>query len=444
MAGEVLAALSHALDLVEGQVAGHSERTWLIARRIGQELRLTEPEMESLFFACILKDSGCSTNSARLQRVFGGDEAIAKSRFKFVDWSRQGPLALYAIGSVAPGGTFGEKIRRLTAMVKAPNGLTDEVTADRCTRGAEIALELGFGEDCAEAIRALDEHWDGDGSPKHLVREQIPRLARILCLAQTLEVFATAHGRDAAYRIVRRRRGRWFDPEVVRASLSFRSDQAFWTEHGCARDGQRVALHAPEAAYRREASDTDRICRAFATVVDAKSTFTATHSERVASYAVGIGALVGLNAPELVLLNRAGMLHDIGKLAVPNSILDKPGRLDDDEYLRVKAHPRHSYDILRRIPTFGRVAELASSHHERLDGKGYWRGLGDRELDLATRCLTAADVYDALTADRPYRSAMSHEDALAVMDRDSRSAFDPRCLEALRELHLKPERVQAA
>lgn len=134
-------------------------------------------------------------------------------------------------------------------------------------------------------------------------------------------------------------------------------------------------------------------------------------------------------------MRRAGLLHDIGKLGVPTTILEKPGRLDEEEFARVREHPKYSDTILRPIPTFAAIAELASSHHERLDGKGYWRGLGAEQLSLDARILTAADVFDALTARRPYRDAMPVEDALSIMRKDEGTAFDPTCLSALSELY---------
>ena len=325
-------------------------------------------------------------------------------------------------------------MRRLVKMAGTPANLMDEVTAQRCSRGAEIAHSLGFGDDCAEAILHLDEHWDGQGSPDHIEGHRIPMLARIVCLAQTMEVFAATYGVSAAYQVVRKRSGKWFDPQLAKVVCSFSRDQVFWARHARHVAGETVAVDAPPAALVRQAGTTDEICRAFASVVDAKSTFTGEHSSRVASYAVGIGSLVGLPPAELTMLQRAGLLHDLGKLAVPNSILDKPGRLDDNEFARVREHPRHSWEVLRRVPAFARIAELASAHHERLDGNGYWQGRDASQLDLATRCLTAADVFDALTAERPYRAAMTTDEALGIMRREEGSAFDPRCLEALTAL----------
>lgn len=167
-------------------------------------------------------------------------------------------------------------------------------------------------------------------------------------------------------------------------------------------------------------------------IVDAKSSFTAEHSTRVTGYALQIAQSLGVKKKALPTLRRAGLLHDIGKLGVSTSILEKAGKLDEDELRRVKLHPKFSYLILSRIPTFETISEIASAHHERLDGAGYWRGLSGSDINLETRILTAADVYDALTAERPYRGPMDPVDALAIMVRDSGSAFDPQCLDALR------------
>lgn len=431
MAAEVLGALSHALDLVEGQLPGHAERTWLIARRIGQAAGLREAQLTSLFFACVLKDSGCSTNSSRIQRVFGGDEQIAKQKVKFVDWSNSLASVWYAINAIDPAERFPEKVRRLLRMAGKPGEFMDQVTADRCNRGADIASSLGFSADCADAIRTLDEHWDGHGSPSHLKGDQIPVLGRIVCLAQTMEVFAATYGPDIAYRVARKRSRRWFDPALVGAACSFEHDHEFWRQHRTHAESDGRATTMPTGAWQEVLAGTDGICNAFSSVVDAKSAFTAEHSNRVAAYAVGIARALGLGDDEQRELYRAGLLHDIGKLSVPNAILDKPSKLDDDEFARIKSHPRHSWEILNRVPAFERLAELASTHHERLDGHGYWQGLGAEQLDLSMRCLTAADVYDALTAARPYRGPMSGDEALAIMRRDEGKAFDPRCLAAL-------------
>jgi HD-GYP domain-containing protein (c-di-GMP phosphodiesterase class II) len=278
------------------------------------------------------------------------------------------------------------------------------------------------------AIRSLDEHWDGGGQPDGLAGERIPLLARVLCLAQTVEVFHARGGVRAARRLARRRRGRWFDPALVDALEPVFGDRAFWDTL------ERCDISAYEPADRLLAADQerlDRIAEAFARVVDAKSPYTARHSERVAELAVGIGRALGFDPLTLRNLRRAGLLHDLGKLAVSNLVLDKPGKLTDEEVAHVRRHPVHSLRILERAPCFAPIAALAANHHERLDGRGYPRQLGAEELDLPMRVLAVADVYEALTATRPYREALPVHVALDIIARDVPHSLDPRAFAAL-------------
>jgi HD-GYP domain-containing protein (c-di-GMP phosphodiesterase class II) len=132
-------------------------------------------------------------------------------------------------------------------------------------------------------------------------------------------------------------------------------------------------------------------------------------------------------------LKRAALLHDIGKLGVSNSILDKPDKLDPDEWAAMKMHATHTETILSRIAAFGSLASIAAAHHERLDGKGYPRGLRGNQIVLETRIITTADIFDALTADRPYRAAMPVTRAMAVMSDMIGTAIDAGCFDALRK-----------
>ncbi|MEO8685830.1 MAG: HD domain-containing phosphohydrolase, partial [Devosia sp.] len=175
----------------------------------------------------------------------------------------------------------------------------------------------------------------------------------------------------------------------------------------------------------------DDIAAGFARVVDAKSPFTAGHSERVALFADLIAEELGYPADRRRWLRRAALLHDLGKLGVSNTILDKNGRPDPDEWTAIKRHPELGRTILSKIDALRDTADIAGNHHERLDGGGYPHGLEGRAIDLDTRIVTTADVFDALTADRPYRKAMSVPDAIELMRRDVGPALDSTCFEAL-------------
>ena len=166
---------------------------------------------------------------------------------------------------------------------------------------------------------------------------------------------------------------------------------------------------------RADEDQLDRVAEAFARVIDAKSPYTASHSAGVATYALAIGAAMGMAPTQQRDLRRAGMLHDIGKLAVSSRILDKPGRLTDERVRRCASTPRYTLQILERVRCFRHLAGIAASHHERLDGRGYHRGLAAFDLPRPARILAVADVFEALTADRPYRAAMPLEQALAIV-----------------------------
>ncbi|MBO9671373.1 MAG: HD-GYP domain-containing protein [Sphingobium sp.] len=176
----------------------------------------------------------------------------------------------------------------------------------------------------------------------------------------------------------------------------------------------------------------DDIAAAFGEVIDAKSPYTAGHSERVGHYADLVAEAMGMAAPERRALRRAAILHDVGKLGVSSKILEKPGKLEADEWHVMQNHAAHTTAILGRIAVLGDMAMIAGSHHERLDGMGYPLQLDARTISLETRIITVCDFYDALTADRPYRAAMPPDEALAIMEGEVGKAIDAECFAALK------------
>ncbi len=427
----VIGALSYALDITEGQPAGHAVRSCMVGMRLAEELQLPSRTRSDLFYALLLKDAGCSANAERMAVLFGADDQAAKRTSKLVDWSSPLQAFLWSWRTVAPGGSLRDRVRHLKG-IKDEGEVTRGLMEARCDRGAEIARMLYLSEETAAAIRSLDEHWDGRGQPDGLRGEEIPLLARILCLAQTAEIFHASGGVRAVRAMAKRRRGRWFDPELIDALLRIGRDPAFWRG---LEDPDVSGWEPTDRLLVADDARLDRIAEAFARVIDAKSPFTARHSERVAEIAVGIGDLLGFDAVARRDLRRAGLLHDVGKLAVSNLILDKPGKLTDDEFSKIKEHPVSTLEILRRAPCFAPIADLAANHHERIDGTGYPRGLRDEALDLPMRVLAVADVYEALTADRPYRGPLPVEQALDIVSWEVPGRLDRDAFAAL-ELHL--------
>ncbi len=427
----VLSALSYALDLTEGQPLGHASRSCLIGMRLAEQLRLSPDERSDLFYALLMKDAGCSSNAARVHQLFGGDDQPVKRGLWLRDWRQWRHKIAYALEYVEPGGTVLQRVRRFAGLAAHGPAAERELFAIRCERGADIARALGVAENTAVAIRTMDEHWDGGGYPEGLRREQIPLHARIIGLAQVAEIYWGLGGPAAALDVARKRRGRWFDPELVSALRAIGTSDPLWTDLASPDLSAAIARAEPiEHVLAADEIRLDRVAHAFALVVDAKSTFTYQHSDRVAAIAESIAAELGLPEPQRVRIRRAGLLHDIGKLAVPNRILDKPGALDPDEWEIVKRHPHFSHEILARVPIFSDFAYDASCHHERLDGRGYYRGVTADALSTDARILATADVFDALSAARPYRDALPLDRVLTIIG---------EC----RETHLCPDTVDA-
>jgi HD-GYP domain-containing protein (c-di-GMP phosphodiesterase class II) len=426
----LIGALSYALDIGEGEPPGHAKRSCLIGMRLADQLGLDTAARSDLFYALLLKDAGCSANSAHMAALFGADDQQAKHSSKRVDWAKPFSAFLWSLRTVAPGASLRARVERLRA-IRNEGEVTRSLMQARCDRGAEIAQMLGFSEATAEAIRALDEHWDGRGQPKGLRGAEIPLAARILCLAQTVEVFHAARGIGGAYRVAAKRSGQWFDPGLVDALDAFRADAGFWASLA---EPDLAGVEPPDRVLLADEHLLDRLADAFAGIIDAKSPWTHRHCERTNEFASGVAALLGFEPAAVSDLSRAVRLHDIGKLAISNRILDKPGPLTDAEFAAVKQHAVFSERILERVPGFAELAALASAHHERLDGSGYPRGLTARELTIPMRVLAVADMYEALTSERPYRSAYSSEQALEIIRNDVPQRIDPEACAALEEL----------
>jgi HD-GYP domain-containing protein (c-di-GMP phosphodiesterase class II) len=429
---EVVAALSFALDLTEDAVPGHAVRSCLIGTRLGMELGLDEAARHDLYYALLLKDVGCSSNSARMCQILGGDDRKAKRDVKLIDWTKPSVAAVkMAWGTVLPGASPLRRAVRILRMGMQQDANNAEMVTLRCERGADIVRKIGLSERCADAIYGLDEHWNGSGYPERLKGEQIPLMARILCLAQHLDVFAGEQGTARALETMDERSGSWFDPELARVARALALDGALW--QGCRTPDEHALVVEMEPGTARTIGpeEVDRVCEAFADVVDAKSAFTYRHSMGVKDAALGIARQMGFTGERLTTIYRAALLHDLGKLGVSNSILDKPGKLTVEEFEVLKAHPVMSREILERIPSFAEIASIAGKHHERLDGFGYPDRLPAEALTVEDRIIALADVYGALSEDRPYRAGLSEEKVLSILTEDVPTKHDPACFEAL-------------
>jgi HD-GYP domain-containing protein (c-di-GMP phosphodiesterase class II) len=433
---DLISALSYALDLTEGQPMGHAVKCCLLGMRLADELKLPVEQRANLYYALLLKDAGCSSNAARMFEIFGGDERKAKQEVKGTDWTRATFDGLeYLLRNVMPGKSRLERIFSIANIAANRDKNTNELISVRCDRGAQIARKVGFPEATSQAIYYLDEHWNGKGFPEKRRGEEIPLFSRIMSLCQTLEVFVTLSGAHDAFEVLRERSGSWFDPELVRAACELEKDSLLWKtmEESKIRD-LVIGLEPLGLFLYADESKLDNVCEAFSDIIDIKSPYTHAHSRGVTKAAVHIAEKLGMQEKEVSVVRRSALLHDIGKLSVPNSILDKPGKLTPQEWETIRLHPYYTQRILERISGFQHLAFIASTHHEKLDGSGYFRNLRASQLPMESRAIAVADIFDALSAARPYREAQPREKVFGIMSQDVPHLLDADCFEALKSL----------
>jgi putative nucleotidyltransferase with HDIG domain len=426
---ELFTALSYALDITEGQPRGHSVRCCWIGIHIGQRLSLSKEQAWELYYTLLLKDAGCSSNAARLFQLYGSDDLKTKHDFKQVNSHKLLQVLSFIIQNTTLSKGRLAQIKRIVNFVRNGKQLTTELIQTRCERGANITRRLGFNEAVANGVRHLDEHYNGGGRPDGLKGKEIPLYSRIALLSQVADVFYQIGGPLEAQKEIKFRSGSWFDPVIVQAFLEAATDASFWDVlNNNSTEQALLSLEPSLGKLRIDEGYLDTVALAFADIIDAKSPFTFGHSTRVAAYADILAEKMGMEANRRRWFHRGALLHDIGKLGVSNAILDKPGKLTEEEFTQIKLHPKYTEEILSKISIFKELASMAGAHHERLDGKGYHKGLTAKDICLETRILTLADVFDALSAKRPYREAMPLEKVFGILEEMRGSAIDSDCL----------------
>jgi HD-GYP domain-containing protein (c-di-GMP phosphodiesterase class II) len=287
-----------------------------------------------------------------------------------------------------------------------------------CVIAGDLARRLGLGEAVREALLQVFERWDGKGDPGQRAGTAISRPVRLVQVADVVEVFHRDGGIDAAVAVARERSGTQFDPTVVqclcdgaRELLAPLAETTSWDAVIEAQPGLRRTLSQEEL---------DSALEAIADFADLKSPYTMGHSRGVADLAAEAGRNYGLAEDELRTLRSAGLVHDLGRLGISNTIWDKQGVLTAIERERVRLHAYLTERILCASSVLAPLGALAAQHHERLDGSGYPRGLKANMLSPSARILAAADVYRAMVEPRPHRDARSAAEAEGELRAEAR------------------------
>lgn len=432
----VIATLSRALDLAEGEPMGHAIRVCWLGMKLAERIGLGPWDRQNLYYALLLKDAGCSANAYSVTHWFAADDRSTKAELKIQDWGSQWRSVLFAIRQTAPSAPITRRLAQLVSLGARGPSLATELVQVRCTRGAELVRQLGWAEPAAEAVLCLDEHWNGSGRPDGLKGDEIPLLSQVALICQTAEIFWRRSGAQGAETALRHRRGSWFDPMLVDLLLGCAKEERVWEKLGSISHPEQVASldPHPRAIPSSTLADMLQIGQVFASVVDAKSPWTTAHSARVASLARHMAEVMGFNQEECDHVGLAALLHDLGKLAVSNSILDKVGPLNQGEMASMQEHTETTFQILAPLWPLGDVAEMAAAHHERIDGSGYHRHLRGPDLPFGAQIVSVADVFEAVTADRPYREGIDNDEAIRWLRKEEGKTLAAEPIAAMAEM----------
>lgn len=426
-----ISALTYALDLTEGHQPGHCIRACWIATRLAQAIGLKADMLRDVYYAALVKDLGGSANASQVAQLFLGNDIKLKQDFSLIGPEPE-DFNQFIMTRVGVGASDHLRESAVADLLANADSVMTEIIEKRSSRGAEISRQLRLSDDVAQAITHLDEHWDGSGFPLGIAGEAIHIGARIALLSQVADIFFIAGGPRAAMVEVMRRSGTWLDPNLCDSFQRLASSPIFWTALGAKGLDQQIVLLDPAADATVVGEDyLDEIVAAFGQVIDAKSKFNCGLSARVGLYADMIARHIGVNDASRRRICHAAALRDIGNLGVSSAILDKPGPLDEVEWLEIRNHVTITGEILGRVAAFNDMAMVAAAHHERLDGAGYPMKIDNMMISMESRIITVADIFGALTAVRPYRAALSVNDALHIMAAEVGAAIDPHCFYAL-------------
>jgi HD-GYP domain-containing protein (c-di-GMP phosphodiesterase class II) len=411
---ELLGSVSLATDLGTGQGPGHALRTCTIAAALAEEMGCGPDEVRSVHQFALLRFLGCTSDAAETAALVGGDDRALNAAMAPVLMGSGREMMGRFVRSVAPGQPPLRRLRLVARALADPRG-TERSLSTHCEVGVMLAGRAGVEQPVVDALAHAYERWDGKGYPAGLVGEAIPLAVRVALVARDVDL-AVMLGDDPRDWL-RARSGRAYDPAVVEtfgrvgADVLSELDEADEWVSALESEPRPVAVVEPAAL--------DAALTAFADFGDLKSPWIRGHSRTVASLAEEAGRLSGLDESGCEELRRAGFVHDLGRVAVENGIWDKPGSLTTSEWERVRLHPYYTERILDRCGPLAPLVEPAASHHERIDGSGYHRSLAGEALSRSARILAAADVFVALTADRPHRPAYAEEEACRVLEAEA-------------------------
>ncbi len=405
---ELIAATSLAADTGMALPLETGLATCLVSVALGRSLGLGEDELSRTYHLALLQHIGCTAAASEVAEVVG-DELLMREHARLLDFSNQREMFGFMLAHVARANPVMARPMALArAIVGGPRIMKS--AQDVCEAGQMLGERSGYDSHSIDDLAKVYENWDGSGVPNGVAGSDLPVPVQVVQVASLAVNAERLMGDDAAVALVRVRSGHTLSPAVSETLLGD-SERFLAPLHEAGSLWDAVMLAEPTPSAKPSAVEIDRALAALGDLADLKSPYHVGHSPGVAELAGSAGRSYGLGDSEVTLLRRAGYVHDIGRIAVSASIWGCPGPLRPDQWERVRMHPYYTQQVLDRSPFLRALNDVAAAHHERLDGSGYYRGLPGPTLSMPARILAAADTYHAKTERRPYREALTPQEA---------------------------------
>jgi HD-GYP domain-containing protein (c-di-GMP phosphodiesterase class II) len=410
-AAEMIAALCLATDLGMGLPFEHGLHSTLVAMRIADRLGVDPETASQTYYACLLMYAGCTADAEIAAELFQG--SMATHFVPSLFGSRRELMSGITRSIADPDRARPVRVLQVAGRLpKAARTSTAHVTA-LCEVAEMLTERLGLPRDVQSLFPLLTERWDGKSQLGRAAGEAIPLPLRITHVARDAAVQSLMGGEDRARQVIRERAGHAFDPEIAmlfvaeaESLLAPSSVESAWDE---------TLAYEPSPHRFLKGGEIERALAAIGDFADLVSPYLVGHSTGVADLATQAAARCHFEPYEITEVRWAALVHDIGRVAVPTRIWQKPGPLTADEREQVRLHAYHTERVMSRSAPLSRLSPVASSHHERLDGSGYHRGAVAATLRPSARLIAAADAYHAMTEPRPHRAALSADEAASVL-----------------------------
>lgn len=380
----LLSALSLSLDILERRNFGHARRVAYVAIRIANEMNIEKSNLNKIFYSSFLHDIG-------------------------------------------------------------KNDVYDDFTSNESwkhsLRGSMMVEGIPYGKDLSDIIKYHHENYDGSGH-FGLYGKSIPLASQIIYISDQFDIkYNTLSKKIKEYDLreliksyLSKESSKSFSPEIVKVIMELMKQEKFWLDYEYYDTLNVLKPYISDDIVTIDINELKNVADVFSNIVDNKSHFTYKHSKNVSTLAYKAAIAAGYDKNTIEKIKIAGLLHDLGKLAIPNSVLDKPGKLTTEEFRIIKSHTYYTKKILKEIGDIDDIAEWAANHHEKLDGSGYPEGLTNEKLDDISKIMAICDMYQALTENRPYRVGMKQNTAIDIIYESVKSGkLDGNALEILKE-----------